>query len=112
MNDCSFTRKLSKNAHFIDGKSFGNKKPTFFINTCKFYADKSKVLNKQFANIDLKNQVLSSNKIFTNRKVVTKMLITFLTLTVFVLVIITIVVMKQIQHNDEFENQNQHSIEA
>lgn len=112
INDCTFTGKLTKDAHYIDGNPLEEERPNVIVRSCKFSADKYRALNSKFIKVDLNNQVLLNNNNFEKKHLTSKSIITFSTLALAATIIITIVVLKRNHHNAHSEDERQDSTEV
>lgn len=65
VENCVFTGKLSKNAHYIDGTTLNGKKknsPKLVVHSCKFSDELQNALNVNVATFDMKSLQFKSNK--------------------------------------------------
>ena len=115
INDCSFTGKLQKGAHYISGKSVTRENPYISIRSCQFSADQQEAISNNFIQkAYLRNHVLINNE-FYNEKVANKSIMMISSLVTVVLVIAMITIFKKRNNNAnhyDFENENNESIEV
>ena len=93
VSDCTFTGKLSKNSHHVDGHSNDDAVPKINFQNCKFSSDSKHALNQKAIKVELKNQVFNYGSIKENQSM--KVLICIATSGVLCVAIISALIWKK-----------------
>lgn len=114
LESCIFSEKLQDGSFFIDGKLINKDSPKLVIKSCKYSSKLEKVLNinKQFASIDIKDQIFEFNEFeeYSEKKKINVKLISIIAASVLavmiVLITIVIVLKKRIYPNTNSSKQD------